>query len=55
MSNPLAEGKTYPTLAAAVDHLKREFDELQQLREAVAEAERSNLHQDQRPRVRQLS
>jgi hypothetical protein len=55
MSNPLAEGKTYFKLAAAVDHLKREFDELQQLREAVAEAERSNPNQDQRPRVRQLS
>jgi hypothetical protein len=55
MSNPLAEGKTYSKLAAAVDHLKREFDELQQLREAVAEAERSNPNQDQRPRVRLLS
>jgi len=28
-------------LASAVDHLRREFAELQQLRKAVAEAERS--------------
>jgi hypothetical protein len=55
MSNPLAEGKTSPTLEAALDHLKREFEELQQLREAVAEAERSNLDRERRPRARPLS
>jgi hypothetical protein len=55
MRKPLAEEKTFPTLAAAVDHLKREFDELQQLREALAKAERSNLERDQRRRTEPLS
>ena len=55
MSNPLAEGKTSPELEAAVDHLRREFDKLQQLREAVAEAERLNLDREQHPRARPLS
>jgi hypothetical protein len=32
-----------------------EFDELQQLREAAAEAERSYLDRQQRPRARPLS
>lgn len=43
MDKPLAESKTFSTLSAAVDQLRREFDELQQLREAVAEAERSDI------------
>jgi hypothetical protein len=55
MSKQLAEDRTSPALAAAVDHLKREFHELEQLREAVAEAERSNLDREQRPRARPLS
>jgi hypothetical protein len=38
--------------ASAIDHLNREFGELQQLREAVAEAERSNLNRQQRPQAR---
>jgi len=53
MRKQLAEGKTpsmlSPTLAADVADLKREFDKLQQLRAAVAEAERSNLDREQRP------
>jgi hypothetical protein len=40
-------GSALQALAAEVDNLKREFVELQQLRETVAEAERS-----QRPRPR---
>ena len=43
MDKPLAESKRFSTLSAAVDQLRREFDELQQLREAVAEAERSDI------------
>ena len=34
---------------STIDHLKREFGELQKLRKAVAEAERSNLSQQRRP------
>jgi len=33
--------KALPALASAVEHLKREYGELQQLREAVAAAERT--------------
>jgi len=35
-------------LASAVDHLKRDYGELQQLREAVAEAERTYLSRQRR-------
>jgi hypothetical protein len=42
-------------LAAAVEDLKREFSELQQLRETVAEAERVHLSRHQRSRARPLS
>lgn len=35
-------------LASAVDHLKRDYGELQQLREAVAEAERTYLSRRRR-------
>jgi hypothetical protein len=41
--------------ASAVEHLRREFGELKQLREAVAEAERTYLNQQRRPRARPLS
>jgi hypothetical protein len=42
MSRSLAQDKTQALLAATDDRLKREMSELQELREAVAEAERSN-------------
>ena len=42
MRTPLAQSKTLDTLAAARDSLRRELNELQKLREAVAEAEREN-------------
>ena len=42
-------------LASTVEHLKREYSELQQLRETVAEAERSNPNSQPRPQARQLS
>jgi hypothetical protein len=55
MSKPLAEDKTAPRSAAAVDRLRREFEELQQLRKAVAEAERCSLDREQRAKFRPLS
>jgi len=55
MSKPLAEGKTATGPAAAVDRLRREFEELQQLRKAVAEAERCSLDRKQRPKFTPLS
>jgi hypothetical protein len=42
-------------LASTVEHLKREYCELQQLREAVAEAERTYLNRQQSPQARPLS
>jgi hypothetical protein len=42
-------------LASAVDHLKRDYGELQQLREAVAEAERTYLNRQRRSRAKPLS
>ena len=42
-------------LGSAVEHLKREYGELQQLREAVAEAERTYLNRQQHPQARPLS
>jgi hypothetical protein len=42
-------------LASAVEHLKCEYGELQQLREAVAEAERTYLIRQQSPQARPLS
>lgn len=42
-------------LTAADEQLKRKFKELQQLREAVAEAERSYLDREPRPLARPLS
>jgi hypothetical protein len=42
MSSSLAQDKTHALLAATDDRLKREMSELRELREAVAEAERSN-------------
>jgi hypothetical protein len=42
-------------LASAVDHLKRDYGELQQLREAVAEAERTYLNRQRRSRAMPLS
>jgi len=47
--------KALPALASAVEHLKHEYGELQQLREAVAEAERTYLHRQQSPQARPLS
>lgn len=44
-----------PVLIAADEHLKREFHELQQLRKAVAEAERSHLDRELRPLAKPLS
>src|ERR1700752_3080957 len=41
MSTPLGRSKTFAALAATCDRLNREYSELQELREAVAEAERS--------------
>jgi hypothetical protein len=41
--------------ASAVDHLKRDYGELQQLREAVAEAERTYLNRQRRSRTMPLS
>jgi hypothetical protein len=55
MSTPLAHDKTSTLLAATDDQLRREMSELQKLREAVAEAERSNLNRQQRPEPRPLS
>jgi hypothetical protein len=43
------------TLAAATDHLRHEFNRLQQLRETVAEAERSYLDRQRRLGARPLS
>ena len=40
---------TLHALAIDSDRLKREFDELQQLRKAVAEAERANINPRQQP------
>jgi hypothetical protein len=42
-------------LASAVEHLKRDYGELQQLREAVAEAERTYLNRQRRSRAMPLS
>ena len=42
-------------LASAVEHLKRDYGELQQLREAVAEAERTYLNRQRRSRARPIS
>ena len=42
-------------LASAVDHLKRDYGELQRLREAVAEAERIYLNRHRRSRAMPLS
>jgi hypothetical protein len=42
-------------LASAVEHLKCEYGELQQLREAVAEAERTYLNRQRRSRAMPLS
>jgi len=47
--------KALRTLAAETDHLTHEFKRLQQLREAVAEAERSYLDRQRRLRARPLS
>jgi hypothetical protein len=41
MRTQLARSKALDTLATAADRLRRELNELQKLREAVAEAERS--------------
>jgi hypothetical protein len=43
------------TLTIVADNLKRELDELRQLREAIAEAERAYLDRQQRLRVTPLS
>ena len=42
MGKLLSQDKTHALLAATDDRLKREMSELRELREAVAEAERSN-------------
>jgi hypothetical protein len=42
-------------LASAVDHLKRDYGELQQLREAVAEAEQAYLNRQRRSRAMPIS
>jgi hypothetical protein len=49
MNRPLAESRTSLTLAVAIDRLKREFSELLQLREAVAEAERTKSSRAREP------
>ena len=55
MRIPMAQSKTLDTLAAASDSLRRELNELQKLREAVAEAERSKLDRQQPPEARPVS
>jgi hypothetical protein len=47
--------KALHALASTVEHLKRGYCELQQLREAVAEAERTYLNRQQSPQARLLS
>ena len=42
-------------LVSTFDHLKRDYGELQQLREAVAEAERTYLNRRRRSRPKPLS
>ena len=54
MRKPLAEGKKSPA-PTAIDDLQREMDELQELRKAVAEAERSTLDRKQGLLARQRS
>ena len=48
-------GNALHALGSAVEHLKREYGELQRLREAVAEAERTYLNRQQHPQARPLS
>jgi hypothetical protein len=43
----LAQSKTVEALAATVERLRRELSKLHELREAVAEAERSNRDRQQ--------
>jgi hypothetical protein len=50
----LVQRRTIGTLAEAADRLDREWDELQRLREAVAEAERS-MERQLRPEASPLS
>jgi hypothetical protein len=54
-NNQIELNNAIRTLAAATDHLRHEFDRLQQLRETVAEAERSYLDRQRRLRARPLS
>jgi hypothetical protein len=48
-------GNALYALGSAVEHSKREYGELQRLREAVAEAERTYLNRQQHPQARPLS
>jgi hypothetical protein len=52
---PMDKPPALPQLTAADEQLKRAFKELQRLREAVAEAERSYLDREPRPLARPLS
>ena len=51
----LVQRRTIGILAEAADRLDREWSELQKLRDAVAEAERSNPERQHRPEARPLS
>ena len=55
MSTPMTQDKVSTLLAATDDRLRRELSELQKLREAVAEAERSSLDRQKRAEPRPLS
>jgi hypothetical protein len=48
MGKLLSQDKTHASLTATDDRLKREMSELKELREAVAEAERSNQDREER-------
>jgi hypothetical protein len=55
MGMQIVQFRTLDALGKAADRLDREWDELQKLREAVAEAERCNLDRQQRAEPRPLS
>jgi hypothetical protein len=54
-NNQIEVNNALQTLAAATDHIRHELERLQQLRETVAEAERSYLDRQRRLRARPLS
>jgi hypothetical protein len=51
----LVQRRTIGILAETADRLDREWGELQELRAAVAKAERSNLERQHPPEVRPVS